>query len=81
VQRSGQPAKQYLEQYIRTPEWRSMDADTKREFLKETMTEFRASAREGLKERYPELTRPADLPPLPKGFVLPPLPPGFVLSK
>jgi hypothetical protein len=57
-----------------------MDADTKREFLKETMTELRASAREGLKERYPELTRPADLPPTPKGFVLPPLPPGFELA-
>jgi hypothetical protein len=41
-----------------------MDADTKREFLKETMTEFRASAREGLKERYPEL-RAEKLPPTP----------------
>jgi hypothetical protein len=51
VQLSGQSAKTYLEQYIRTPEWRLMDADTKREFLKETMTEFRASARERQKER------------------------------
>jgi hypothetical protein len=80
VQLSGQPARQYLEQFIRTPEWRSMDADTKREFLKETMTEFRASAREGLQERYPEL-QAGKLPPMPKGFVLPPLPPGFVLAE
>jgi hypothetical protein len=57
-----------------------MDPDTKREFLKETMTEFRASAREGLKERYPEL-QAGKLPPLPKGFEMPPLPPGFELAK
>ena len=80
VQLSGKPARQYLEQQIRTPEWRAMDVDTKREFLKETMTEFRASAREGLKERYPEL-QGGKLPPMPKGFVLPPLPPGFVLAR
>jgi hypothetical protein len=57
-----------------------MDADSKREFLKETMTEFRASAREGLKERYPEL-QAGKLPEMPKGFELPPLPSGFVLAK
>ena len=79
VQLSGQPAKQYLEQFIRTPEWRSMDADTKREFLAETMTEFRASAREGLKERFPEL-QAGELPPMPKEYEMPPLPPGFVLA-
>ena len=54
-----------------------MDADTQREFLKETMTEFRASDREGLKERYPELQATGKLPPIPDGFQLPPLPPGF----
>jgi hypothetical protein len=80
VQLSGQPARLYLEQFTRTPEWRSMDDDTRRELLKETMTEFRASAREGLKERYPEL-QGGKLPPMPEGYVLPPLPPGFVLAK
>ena len=66
LQMSGKPARQYLEQQIRTPEWRSMDADTKREFLKGTMEEFRASARDGLKERFPELEA-GNLPPIPKG--------------
>jgi hypothetical protein len=80
VQLSGQTAKTYLEQFISTPEWRSMDADTKREFLKETMAEFRASAREGLKERFPELQR-GKLPPMPKGYEMPPIPPGFVMAK
>jgi hypothetical protein len=51
----------------------------KREFLKELMTEFRASARVEMEERYPEL-RAGKLPPMPKGFVMPPLPPGFVLA-
>lgn len=54
--------------------------DTRRELLKETMTEFRASAREGLKERFPELRATGKLPPLPEGFVLPPMPPGFELA-
>ena len=80
VQLAGRPARQYLEQQIRTPEWRSMDADIKCEFLKETMTEFRASAREGLKERFPEL-QAGKLPPMPKGFVMPPLSPVFGLPK
>lgn len=44
------------------------------------MTEFRASARDGLKERYPELGR-NKLPPMPKGYEMPPLPPGFELAK
>ena len=81
VQLSGKPARQYLEQFIQTPEWQAMDADTQREFLKETMKEFRASAREGLMERYPELQPGGKLPPVADGFELPPLPPGFQLAK
>ena len=81
VQLSGKPARQYLEQFIQTPEWQSMDADTQREFLKETMTEFRASARDGLKERYPELQAGGKMPPIPEGYRLPPLPSGFVPAK
>ena len=81
VQLSGQPAKQYLEQFTASDEWRVMDDDTRREFLKETMTEFRASAREGLKERHPELQARGKMPPMPAGYELPPLPPGFVLTK
>lgn len=57
-----------------------LEADDKREFLKGTMREFRASAPEGLKERYPEL-QAGKLPPMPKGNEVPPLPPGFVIAK
>ena len=81
LQLSGKLAGQYFEQFVRTPEWNQMDHDTRREFLKETMTEFRASARDGLKERYPELQAGGNMPPIPEGYKLPPLPPGFVLAK
>lgn len=33
VELSGKPAKRFLQQFIRRPEWRSTAADTKREFL------------------------------------------------
>lgn len=57
-----------------------MDADTQRELLKVTMTELRASAREELKERFPEL-QGGKLPLMPKEYEMTPLRQGFVLAK
>ncbi len=45
------------------------------------MKEFRDSARDGLREQFPDLNVGEDLPPLPPGFVLPPPPPGFVPAR
>jgi hypothetical protein len=83
VQLSGQPAKQYLTGFIKTREWRAMDADGKREFVRETLREFRAGARETLRERFPDLGTKGEggLPPLPPGFVIPPLPAGFEMVR
>jgi hypothetical protein len=78
VQLAGKPARQYLEQFISTPEWRSMDDDAKREFLKDTMEEFRGGARQDLRERFPELSGEAAGAP---GTALPTLPPGFELAR
>jgi hypothetical protein len=81
VQLSGKPARQYLETFIKTPEWKALDDDGRREVLQETMEEFRGAARTELRERYPELDRSPDMPAPPPGFQLPPLPEGFVLSR
>lgn len=55
-----------------------MEAEISFDFLAAMMAEFRALAREGLKERFPEL-QASKLPPMLKGYEMPPLPPGFVL--
>ena len=73
VQLSGKPAKAYLEAHMRTPDYFTLTDDEKRDALKETMEEFRASAREELRAMFPELqNRDDDLPPgfevLPEGF-------------
>ena len=65
-----------------TPIWRHMTDDERREEVEKQLKEFRAAAREELKERYPELA--GKVPPPPRGiakaedeFVPPPPPPGF----
>jgi hypothetical protein len=64
VQLSGQPAKQYFGEFIRTPEWRGMTDDEKREFMGAIMKEFREIARGELRRLYPELQGTgSDLPP------------------
>lgn len=68
VELSGKPAKQYLDEFIKTREWRAMGDDERREHLKETLTEFRDIARGELKRRYPELDEEVPPPP-PPGFV------------
>jgi hypothetical protein len=71
VQLSGQPAKKYLDQEVRSPAWRQMRDDERAEFVKETMEEFRAAGRDALKARYPELGEglaPDDAPAPPPGF-------------
>lgn len=55
VELSGQPARRYLEDYVRSDAWRSMTDTERREFISETMTDFRAQARDRLRERFPEL--------------------------
>lgn len=55
VQLSGQPAKQYLEEQVSSPEWHSMNDGERREFVKETLKEFREAGRDALLERHPEL--------------------------
>lgn len=80
VQLSGKPAKAFLSGYIQTQEWQSMGAEDRREFLKETMEDYRKSARDELKRMYPDLESGGDLRPMPKGSPLPTLPPGFQLA-
>ena len=81
VQLSGKPAKQYLDDYMRTAEWQGMPDDQRVEFVSETLKEFRSAGREALKERYPEFSggaattkgadpRSRELPALPSGFVV-----------
>jgi hypothetical protein len=82
VQLSGQPAKQYLTEFIKSPEWRAMSDDERREEVQDVLKEFRATAREELKQRHPELAgRPEEVPPPPTGAEpiegLPPPPTGF----
>jgi hypothetical protein len=55
VQLTGQPAKQYLEQQVGSPEWRSMNDGERRELVKETLAEFRAAGRDALLANHPEL--------------------------
>lgn len=55
VQLSGQPARQFLENYVNSPEWRSMSDPQRVDFVKSTLKEFRKAGRETLKGRYPEL--------------------------
>lgn len=55
VQLSGAPAKQYLEEQIRSPEWRSMNDGERREFVKEALADFRQAGRAALLELHPEL--------------------------
>ena len=55
VELSGKAAKSYFDLYITTPIWRNMTDDERREEVKEVLQEFRATAREELKARYPEL--------------------------
>jgi hypothetical protein len=81
VQLTGKPARQYLENFIKTPEWRELDDDGRREMLRETLEEFRSAARNELRERYPELTGEPELPPLAPGFIRPRVPPGFQLAR
>ncbi len=55
VQLTGKPAKLYLDEFMATPEWRSMPDPERVEFVKETLAEFRDIGRDALKARYPEL--------------------------
>lgn len=91
VQLSGQPAKSYLDGFVRSRDWQLMSYDERAEFIKEKMKDFRADGTEALKQRYPELvgvgtTRGSKgaLPPLPPGFQLQatrkPKPPGMFAS-
>lgn len=92
VQLAGGPAKSAIDQEIRSPEWRSMSDPDRVQFVKDTLTDFRDTARQTLVERHPELSGqqspPAapSLPPMPqmprsRPPVLPPLPPGFQLAR
>jgi DNA-binding response OmpR family regulator len=79
-QLTGKPARAYLEQHISSAEWKRMNDDERVEFVREAFKEFRATARDTLKQRYPELggeekpkrgnrSEPANsnFPPLPPG--------------
>ncbi len=81
VQLSGKPAKLHLEEYIKTPEWQGLTDDERRDYLRETLAEFREDARGQLFQMFPELNAEPDLPPLPPGFQLPPMPAGFEMAR
>jgi hypothetical protein len=91
LQLAGQPAKQYLEQQIASPEWQAMTDEDRRQTVRDAMADFRDAARTALLERHPELSaaeagvkRPVLLQGLrgraPTSGALPPLPPGFSLQ-
>jgi hypothetical protein len=70
VEGTGKPAREYLEGFVRTDEWRNMDDDAKRTFLHDTLEDYRAIARGDLKAKYPELDAlPPDGPTPPAGAV------------
>ena len=70
VQMSGKPAKVHLEQYVQTPEWKGLTDDERRDYLQETMKEYRAEARGQLLEMFPALGANGDRPPSPPGYAL-----------
>jgi len=73
VQLSGRPAKKYLEGVIASPEWATISDDERRDFLKDTLREYRDAARDQLKQMFPDLGGAAP------STALPPLPPGAQL--
>jgi hypothetical protein len=81
VQLTGKPAKAHLEEYIRSPEWKALTDDERRDYLADTFKEFRSEARGQLLEMFPDLGAKDKLPPLPPGYQLPPMPPGFELAR
>jgi hypothetical protein len=70
VQLSGKPAKAFFDGYIQTQEWRAMTPEDRRDFLKETLEDFRKDAREELKRMYPELNSAKGAPPPPAEFAV-----------
>ena len=68
VQMSGKPAKVHLEQYIQTADWRGLTDDERRDYLQETLKEYRAEARGQLLVMFPALSATGDRPPLPLGY-------------
>lgn len=85
VQMTGHAAKAYLDGYIRSKEWRAMTDDERRDSVQDAFKEFRATARDELRQRYPSLA--INSPPSPqtkpvgghrRGGPLPPPPSGFV---
>jgi hypothetical protein len=57
VQLSGKPAHQYLSEQMKTSDWKTMSDEERRQLVKDTLEDFRATARAELLERHPELTR------------------------
>ena len=55
IQLAGKPAKQALDQAIRSPAWRGMRDDERVDFVKETLKDFRGSAKDALLQMHPEL--------------------------
>ncbi|MDP9412809.1 MAG: hypothetical protein M3Q08_01685 [Pseudomonadota bacterium] len=70
VQLAGKPARSFLDGFIQTQEWRSMPDEDRKEYLKETLEEFRGEARDQLKQMFPELNTVPGAPPPPRGFVV-----------
>jgi hypothetical protein len=70
VQLSGKPAKSYFDQFIQTDDWKSMTIEEQRDEAKDALKEFRESAREQLKQMFPELSKAGAIPPPPPGFML-----------
>lgn len=77
VELSGKAAKSYFNEFIKTREWRAMTDDERREAVKDALGEFRASARDELKQRYPDLAGTRPVGARRDEFVPPPPPPGF----
>lgn len=62
VQLSGKPARQALEQEMASPEWKQMTDEERRELVKDTLADFRVTARDALIANHPELGGDAPKP-------------------
>jgi hypothetical protein len=76
---------------MQSADWKAMGDEDRRQFVKDTLEDFRSTARGELLERHPEIAKAAGSPPDLMGALqiaqrkapprLPPLPAGFQLRR
>jgi endonuclease YncB( thermonuclease family) len=80
VQLAGKPAKVALAQEMASPQWRSMPDAAKTAEVRSIISNMRDSARDEMRQRYPELGGQDQGSAPAQRAALPPLPPGFAIA-